>query len=465
MARLLFLASLAALTLVIPLTGQQNLDPVRTYALTNARIVVSPGNVIEQGTVLIRDGRIQEAGAQVSVPAGIATIDLSGRTVYPGLIDAASTIGIPVPTPAAGRGGFPGGPAADAEEVEDPSPSRRAAISFAPTDDERKALRAAGVTTVAVGFQDGIFTGQVAAMSTSNAPVPQLVLNSAVGSQVAFGRNRGRYPGTLMGAIAYIRQGFYNALWEMQAAAAFERNPASAPRPTFDPEATALIPVVSGDMPLWMTASQERMMGRMMSIAEEFDLENYVLVGAQEGYRIADALGESGKPVIVSLDFPDADNVTGRVFELHVAPVSGEDTEGEAADSTAAGLLRSNAAVLAAAGVPVALASWGLDGPDDFRDAILAAVDAGLSADDALRALTVTPAEILGLSGALGTIEAGKYANLVVTDGDLFSADGRIHEVFIDGERFVMSQPDEEGEGTGRQGGRGGSPLESRGGN
>lgn len=457
MTRFVFLTALAALIVAAPVAGQQNLDPVRTYALDNVRVVVSPGNVIETGTVYVRDGRIVEVAEQVDVPAGVQRIDLAGHTVYPGLIDAATSMGLPAPQFGGGRFGG-GGEASDGPTVEAASPSRAASAYYEPTSEELDEMRAAGITAVAIGFADGIFTGQVAAFSTKTGTPAEQVLRSPVAVQAAFGRNFGGYPSTLMGAIAFIRQSLYDAQWEVQALAAFERDQAAAPRPTYDPEATALIPVVEGDLPMWMIASEERMMGRMMGIAEEFAFDDYVLMGAQEGYRIADALGAAGNPVIVSLDFPNPNNVTGRIFELEVTPVSGDESAGEEADSTVARQLRANAAELVAAGVPVALSSWGLDGPEEFRTHILAAVEAGLSADDALRALTVTPAEILGLDGSMGTIESGKLANLVVTDGDLFSEDGQIREVYLEGERHLIEQDEsDESAGPGR-GGRGGGP-------
>jgi hypothetical protein len=119
-----------------------------------------------------------------------------------------------------------------------------------------------------------------------------------------------------------------------------------------------------------------------------------------------------------------------------VAPISGPDAAKADADSAAARTLRANAASLAAAGIPVALSGRGLGGPAQLRERLLAAVEAGLSPDDALRALTVTPARLLGLEAALGTVEPGKLANLVVVQGDLFTKDAKIRHVFVEGLRF-----------------------------
>jgi hypothetical protein len=160
--------------------------------------------------------------------------------------------------------------------------------------------------------------------------------------------------------------------------------------------------------------------------------------------------------VIVSLDFPNPDQMTGRSFELHVAPASGEDTAAEQADSAAARTLRGNAAALADAGVPFAFSGMGLSTPAEFRRRVLALVDEGLSPDAALGALTVTPAAVLGLAAAMGTVEAGKIANLVVVSGDLFDEDAGILHVFVQGEKYDIPPPSAAGGRGGRGGGTGG---------
>src|SRR3954470_24718881 len=156
--------------------------PVADYALTNVRIVTAPGKVIERGTVLTRDGRIAAVGANVNIPAGVVRLDLAGHTVFPGLIDAATSIGLPNPTrivaaanpptaAGAGRGGRGGAPPPGGGRGAGPGPSAptppvvepeldataEAADMFTPTDDQLKAMRAGGVTTVGLVFNGGIF--------------------------------------------------------------------------------------------------------------------------------------------------------------------------------------------------------------------------------------------------------------------------------------------------------------------
>jgi imidazolonepropionase-like amidohydrolase len=407
------------------------------YALTNVRIVTAPGRVIERGTVVLRDGRIVAVGPQVAVPAGAIRLDLSGHTVYPGLVDAASSVGLPSLNrpPQGGPGGGGGGAPAGGDEV---SPDREAQSVFAPSEAELAAVRNAGITTLGLAFDGGIFPGRIAAVHTGADG--ERVLRTPVAQQVLLGRRRGGYPGTLMASLAYVQQSFLDAQHGMRVRQAWERQP-SGPRPTYNEDHRALEPAATGQLPMWFMANAERDIGRIVDLAAEIGVTNYVIVGAQEGWRAVADLRRAGKPVVVSLDFPAPGVITGRAFEGLVAPVSGRDAAKDQADSTAVQEARANAAALSRAGVTLALSSYGMGTPAQLRERARMAVQAGLGADDALRALTITPARLLGLDAAIGTVEAGKLANLVVTNGDLFAAETRIVHVFVDGIHYDVPAP------------------------
>lgn len=463
MARRVFLA-IAALPAALSTAAAQTVDPGRAvaapqidYALTNVRIVTAPGKVIERGTVLTRDGRISAVGANVSVPAGVERLDLSGHSVYAGLIDAATSVGLPSPTRAlpteaapaaggrgAGGGGRGGAPQAGAgvplgRGAAPPPPvvlpeldaDAEAADMFAPTDDQLKAFRSAGVTTVGLVFDGGLFPGRVGAALTGNQAGTRLSLRSGVGQEVAFGTKRGGYPGTGIGSVAFIRQAFLDAQYEARVEKAFKAGTPGA-RPSNDPFRRSLMAAATSVMPSWFVASTERQIIRVAEIASELELRNPVVVGSQEGWRVIPYLKKIGATALVSVRFPSPDSITGRDF---LAVGSGK--PGTAPPSTAAdtALVRGNAAALVKAGVPVAFASFGGES-GGFRDRIRLAIGAGLSADDALRAATVTPAALLGITAAVGTIEPGKLANLVVVSGnDLFAATP-IKHVFVEGRLY-----------------------------
>lgn len=423
----------------VPAFAQAPPTPPDDYALTNARIVVAPGRVIDRGTVVVRDGRIAAAGAGVAVPAAVIEVDASGHTVYAGLIDAASSTGLP--SLVRQGGGFGRGGGDDDGPAQEVMPGREAADVWSPSDAELATLRAAGVTTVGLAFNGGIFPGRVAAANTggsSRSPI----LRAGIAQQVLLGRRRGAYPGTLMASIAYVKQSFYDAQHDARVRQAWERQP-TGPRPVYSAEHRALEAAANGSLPVWFNASNERDLHHIVAVAGDIGVSNFTIIGAQEGWRQIDLLRRTGRPVIVSLDFPSANQISGRSFELHVAPVSGDDEAGERADSAAALQARGNAGALARAGIPLALTTHGMSSSAQLRERVSAAIAAGLSSDEALRALTVTPAELLGVSSIVGTIETGKLANLVVVNGDIFDPKARIRDVFVEGVRYQIPAPQE----------------------
>ncbi|HWJ15130.1 MAG TPA: amidohydrolase family protein [Gemmatimonadaceae bacterium] len=432
------------------------------YALTNVRIVTAPGKVIERGTVVVRDGRIAAVGASVTVPAGVVRMDLAGNSVYPGLIDAATSVGLPSPTrelaaqtvaqagaAGGGRGGRGGGAAPGGGRgiplpngaAAPPAPpivlpeldaDAEAADMFAPTADQLSAFRTAGVTTVGLVFNGGIFPGRVGAALTGSRNDGRLGLRSSAGQEIAFGTKRGgAYPSVGIGSYAFIRQSILDAQYESRLDKAFKAGTPGG-RPANDPFARALMPTATGEMPAWFVASKERELSRVAEITKEMGLKNVVVVGAQEGWKNVDALKRATAVAVVSLEFPAVDSVSGRNFMLY-----GAGKTGTADDSSLARDVRGNAGALAKAGIPIALASFGGAPGTTFRDRIRMAIAAGLSPDDALKATTVTPAQLLGISAAVGTIEPGKLANLVVVTGnDLFASGNPIKHVFVEGRLY-----------------------------
>lgn len=431
------------------------------YALTNVRIVTAPGKVIEKGTVLTHDGRITAVGATVNIPAGVVRMDLSGHTVYPGLIDAATSIGLPSPTrqvaaadnatpaqggrggrgaappgggrgsiPTAGRGNTPPPPPVVSPEVD---AAAEAADMFQPTADELKAFRAGGVTTVGLVFNGGLFPGRVGAALTGTRDETRLGLRSAAAQEVSFGTKRNAYPATGIGAVAFIRQAYLDAQYEGRLEKAFKAGTPGA-RPSNNPFARAIMPAAANEMPSWFVASTERQITRVAEISKEMGLKGPVVVGAQEGWRSIPTLKAAGATAVVSLEWPSADSVTGHAFQtLGVGRAGGP----SANDAAATNEIRANASALVKAGVPVALASFGGASGATFRDRIRSTIEAGMSADDALRAATVTPAALLGVTAAVGTIEVGKLANLVVVTGnDLFASGTPIKHVFVEGRLY-----------------------------
>ncbi len=413
----------------VPAHAQQD-----TWALTNARIVQVSGPVIPSGTILIRDGLIAQVGANVTVPADARVLDLSGKTVYPGMIDLVSTVSLPQQrTAAPAGGGFAAALLAAQRDTAGPQgqePHRMVLDEVRPGDRTVAEWRDQGVTTALVAPSSGMFRGQSALVNLRGESASEMAVASPVALHMGFEPLRGRYPSTLMGAMAYQRQSFLDARHLEQQLERYARNPRGMSRPVRSPDLEVLIPYLNNRGLVVIDARSQRAIRRAVGLAREFNL-NYVVSGAGEAWQALDLLVAERKPVIVTATYAAPDSLTGRPF-LVTRP------EPMPSDSQLQRLIDRNAAVLDSAGITIALASGGRMPAREFRGAVRRAVQAGLSHDAAVRATTLTPARILGVDNRLGSIEAGKIANLVVATGDLFTDTTRVEAVFVDGERFVV---------------------------
>jgi imidazolonepropionase-like amidohydrolase len=406
---------------------------VSTYAITNARIVTVSGPVIERGTIVVRDGLIAAVGAGVNAPPDARDIDGTGLTVYPGLIDANTTLGIPRPTPTpggAGGGGFAGLFGQTAPSATSPNstqlpglqPEIVASDIIRPGGPEIEAARNAGITAAQTAPRGNVFLGQSAVINLSGDSPQAMIVRSPVALYVGLNPiGGGQYPGSLMGVFSSVRQMLLDARRYREAKDIYERNPRGLRRPEQDKSLAALQPVLARQMPLVMQADREREIERALDIAQEFNLQ-LVINGGQEADRVAARLKAANVPVLLSLNFPRRTSAPSPEADPEPLRILRERVEAP-----------KTAGRLAAAGVRFAFQSGGMTSMSDFLANVSKAVDNGLARDDAVRAMTLRPAEILGVSNQLGTIEVGKIANLTVTRGDILDKTRRITHVFIDG--------------------------------
>ena len=411
-----------------------------TYAITNARIVPVSGPAIERGTIVVRNGLIVSVGASVPVPADAAIVDGAGHTVYPGLIDAVSNLGIPTPRTQQGAGGGGGGgfggqaaaPAITAPNSLHPvglQPELQMIDVLRFEGDALDAPRGAGITATLAAPRDGIFQGQSAFINLAGSNAQEMLVRSPVALHVGFTPLRGLgFPGSLLGVFAAQRQMLLDAQRYRELQTAYARNPRGMRRPDTDPSLAALQPVLSKEMPVVMIANTQREIERALDMASEFGLRAYI-AGGEEAWRVSDRLRRESVPVIATLNFPrraanvdaDADPEPLRVLQSRVD-------------------IPRNPGKLANAGVKVAFMSAGV-GMSDFLANVRKAVTDGMTRDQALRALTLTPAELYGVADRLGSIETGKIANLTMVRGDLFDASSRVTQVFIDGRPIAVRAP------------------------
>lgn len=437
-------ALLASASLIIPLPAGFTIaqrSAVDTYAITNARIVTVTGPVIDRGTVVIRDGLIAAVGANVAAPPDARVIDGTGLTVYPGLIDSSTALGlpqpspVPSPSPGAGGGGFgqlrPQAFLSVSNSTQPPGLQPEVLVEdfLRPGGDQIEAARNVGITTALSVPRSGIWMGQSALINLAGETSQQMIVRSPVAMHVGFTPLRaGTYPNSLLGVFAALRQMLLDAQRYREAQQIYERSPRGSRRPEQNRSLAALLPVLNGSMPVVMYADRQREITRALDLAQEFKLKA-MIAGGLEASKVASRLSQSKVPVLLSLNFPR--RTTAALPEADPEPLRVLRERVEAPKT---------AGKLVAARVPFAFQSGSLTNMTDFSANILRAIENGLARDDALRALTIWPAEILNVSDRLGSIEAGKIANLTVTRGDLFDRTSRIAYVFIDG-RQVDLQP------------------------
>lgn len=430
---------LVALSLNLNTNAQRS--AVDTYAITNARLVTVSGPVIERGTVVIRNGLIAAAGANVNAPPDARVIDGTGLTVYPGLIDSYTDLGLPEPSPSpspspggGGGGFFPlpspsprGGPNSTQPPGLQPEVMVEDIIRTGGTEIESS--RSIGITTALTTPRTGIWMGQSALINLSGETPQQMIVRSPVAMHVGFTPLRGTYPGSLLGVFSTLRQMMLDAQRYRDSMAIYERNPRGTRRPDTDRSLAALIPVVDGRMPVVMLANTEREINRALDLASEFKLR-LIIAGGREADRVAERLAKQNVPVLLSLNLPK--RTTPALAESDPEPLR---VLRERVDA------QQTAGKLAKAGVRFGFQSGSLTDIADLMVNARRVIENGLPAADAVRAFTIWPAQILGVENQLGSIEAGKIANLTVTRGDLFARDARVAHVFIDGRPVDLRPP------------------------
>lgn len=445
----LIVASLLLLLVVNRLHAQHS--AIDTYAITNARIVTVSGPVIERGTVVIRNGLIAAAGANVSAPSDARLIDGTGLTIYPGLIDSYTDLALPEaapsPSPGGGGGGFffiqpqpraPSGP--NSTQPVGLQPEVMVEDVIRTGGNEIESWRTAGVTTALTAPRSGIWMGQSALINLAGETPQQMIVRSPVAMHVGFTPLRnGTYPGSLLGVFSTLRQMMLDAQRYRDSMQLYERNPRGTRRPETDRSLAALIPVIEGRMPVVMLANSEREIIRALDLASEFKLK-LIIAGGQEADRVANRLAKQNVPVLLSLNLPR--RTTAAIPEADAEPLRVLRARVEA---------QQTAGKLAKAGVRFAFQSGSMTNISELLVNANKTIENGLQQADALRAFTIWPAEILGVRDQLGSIEVGKIANLTVTRGDLFDRNSRITHVFIDG-RPVDLKPPTPGDRSGGEG-------------
>ena len=406
-----------------PVTGIRD-NGTGYHALVGARVVTGPGQVMENATIVIRDGLIQSVG-RGQAPAGARVWDLTGLTVYPGFIDAHADLGMD----AVPEGGDVG--------PTHWNPQVRAWFSTTSNlqddADRRAALRSQGFGTALAVPKQGIFRGTASVVGLGEEGVRDRVLRPDIAQSIGFQRSvllGGSYPNSAMGVIALMKQTWMDTEWYARAWDAYESSGRAFLPPETSEALAALQDAAQGRQPVLFEANSEEDYLRAHKLATEYGLNPWFRGSGLE-YRLIDVMRGRSEPLIIPLDFPDAPEVGNPEQALGVT----------LAQLRHWYLAPTNPAQLADAGVPFAITSDGLSSLNEFLPNLRVAVARGLSVDDALAALTTTPASWLGIDRTHGTVAEGKVANLVVSEGDLFTEEATVRDVWVQGRVYGITRP------------------------
>jgi imidazolonepropionase-like amidohydrolase len=384
-------------------------------ALKNAKIYTITNGIIENGVILIENGKIAKVGAKITIPKGAQVVDLKGKCVTPGFIDAHCHVGV------FNEGA--GHPGDDGNDMTKPvTPQVKAADGIWPEDEAFRDALEHGVTTLCIGPGSGnVVGGQMAVVKPRSLILEEMLVSDYIGLKCAFGENpkhvygpKGVMPMTRMGVAAVLRETLAEArTYKIKRDFQLAKKPKDGEEPEpFTPDAAkeVVVEVLEGKKPLRAHAHRADDIQTALRIAAEFDV-NIVIEHCTEGWKIADFLAKKKVPVIIG-------------------PINSTKTKVELKDASLKAAM-----ILDQAGVEFALMT---DAPVErigaLWDDVRLAIRQGLDPESGLKAITIRAAKILGLEDRLGSIEPGKDADLTVFSGDPYDFRSVCQTVLVDGE-------------------------------
>ena len=401
-----------------PTNGAKNtFEPI--HAFTNAHIVLAPGEELPQATLLIQGDKIIAADSTTAIPTGAIVHDLDGDYIYPSFIELHSEYGVPHKEKSAWKPqpqyySNKSGAVAWNEAIH---PETEARDLFKHNSKAASNYRKAGFGTVLTHQQDGIARGSGLLTTLSNDSEHTTVLNGKASAHYSFskGTSRQKYPSSLMGSIALLNQTYLDAEWYEQ-----------APKGEYNRSLEAWNELQ--DLPQFFEVGNKIDILRAWEIADEFEVD-YIFFGAGNEYQRLDEIAETGFPLVLPLNFPDAYDVSNPYAAEMVPLHKMKDWE----------MAPANPRMVAEEDIFFAFTSRWLKKKTDVLANIKTAIAHGLSQEDALAALTTNPAEMIEASSDLGTLEQGKIANFLICSGNLFE-DGEIYSNWIQGKEHIITR-------------------------
>jgi len=394
-------------------------------ALTNAKIFVTPTQIIENGTLLIKDGKVAAVGPSVSIPSNTVQIDIQGKYIYPSFIDVYSTFGVDQPKRPSGGGRSPQyGPIREGFYWNDHiMPEADAITAFKYDDKSAKTLREAGFGIVNSHIQDGIArgTGVLIALKSEGNDAER-ILDDNSSQYFSFERSvikRQSYPTSLMGSMALLRQMYHDAAW-------YQKGNVD----TKDRSLEALLEN-SGLVQIFAAGNAGNVL-RADKIGDSFGMQ-YAILGGGNEFEIINEIKATNAKLIIPINFPDAMDVSDPYQADYVA----------LKDMRFWNQAPSNPKVLADNGISFSFTLHELKSPAKLKEKVMKAIEYGLSDTKALEALTSTPASLLGKSNSIGSLQTGRYANFLITSGNIFDKETTLYENWVQGQKNVVNTMDQ----------------------
>ena len=393
------------------------------YAFTNATIHTSFNNTIEDATLVIRNGKIEAVGKEVTIPKGMVKIDLKGKHIYPAFIDVYSDYGIPEAKKSSGssRRGFQ-------KMISDKDgayswnqalqPEFRAHEYFSADEKSAESYRKIGFGTVSTHRMDGMSRGTATVVTLGEDRPHEMILKPEAAHHLSFkkGTSTQSYPGSLMGGIALFRQTYLDANWYKN-----QKEEINLSLQAWN-EVQALPQIFE---------TREILESLRAIKLGKANNHNYIIYGDGDEYQKLDKIKSSGASFILNLNFPKAFDVEAPYDALRV----------ELSDMKNWELAPTNPGQLANAGVNIILTTDGLKDKKEFLKNLRKAIEHGLSEEQALKALTHTPAKTLNVYDQVGSLEKGKVASFIISSENIFAEKAKIHHTWVQGKPFVFSNP------------------------
>ena len=393
------------------------------YAFTNATIYKSADEKMENATMIIKDGKILNIGTRMAVPAGAVEIDLQGKFIYPSFIDLHSSYGMPEV-----KGGErPRGSRQMLSKKEGAymwnqalKPEMRAHKQFTTDSRVAKSMRKEGFGAVLTHQKDGISRGTSTLVHLGDDREHEMIIIEQGAHQLSLskGSSTQTYPSSLMGTISLLRQTYLDADWYK----------------TQENEINISLKAWNAiqEIPQIFDVNNRLDVLRVHKLGKEFG-KSYIIKSGNEAYQRINEIKATGAPLIVPINFPAAYDVEDPYDAMQVTLAQMKHWE----------LAPSNAARLAEAGITFALTASNLEKGTSFMGNLRKAIKNGLSETDALKALTSIPAELIGASEYLGSLESGKYANFLITSGPVFNKDTKIYHNWVKGQLYTIKSPED----------------------